>query len=241
MLQFRSSHYVFRVSCCARKRTFSLKAVVIDLSLFAKKENTTPPARIVDKRATPKHKTIEIEGVTDVLTKYRARLREKNVFQSSLTKPSAHAGDAQLLQQVKKTLSDCTEDSPITAEMETVLNYLTHRGLKLYICAFNGCSSLDENASKALLKALRMKSPPLNILQDVEVDEAVDKVLTNHKIFPSDMIIFSDQQNVLSLSKLKKITTCRFGYVFISLYTTFILFNYLKLFAEPFKNFIAIV
>ena len=217
MLRFRSA---FHVSCFLKKRrTFALKAVVIDSLLFSEsKTNTITAADTqVDERVTPKHIAVEIEGVTDVLTKYRAKLREKNIFQSTLLKPSQGAGDAHLLQQAKKTLetlSDTSEDSPIGVEMETILKYVTHRGLKLHIAFFNGYSDVDENANKTFLqKALKAKALPLHIIQQVEVNECVDKILSQHKILPNELIIFSSRQDILSQSRIKNILTCRFGLV----------------------------
>lgn len=208
------------VSCFLKKRrTFALKAVMIDSSLFAEsKMKATASAPVshsgMEEKITSKNNTIEIEGVTDVLTKYRAKLREKNIFQDTISKPSHVTGDAHLLQQVKKTLenlSDATEDSPVSVEMETILKYITHRGLKIYISFFQGCSDVDEGDDKILLKALKTKPLPLNILQHMEVDEAIDKIIQQHKLNPNEIIIFSSHQNILSPSKNKNILTCRFG------------------------------
>jgi hypothetical protein len=199
--------------------------VVLDSTIFAPNTSTKTPPKDGENQdktngfASPKHKkVIEIEGVTDVLTKYRSRLREKNIFQNTITKSSLNSGDAQLLQQAKKTLekiNDPNADSPIDAELETVLNYIAHRGLKIYVSFFDPMvsSEIKVDDTALLMKALKSKSIPIEIFQSLEVGEVLDTVLLRHKISPKDLIIFSNQKHILTQSKLKNVTTCRYGYV----------------------------
>jgi hypothetical protein len=212
------------------RRSFTLKAVIIDSSIFAKQpKKVVTNAVAPESKLPPKHNTIEIEGVTDVLTKYRARLREKNIYQNSLTRPSQASGDAQLLQQVKKTLqtlNDPNLDSPINIDMDAILTYITQRGLKLYITFFKDTLSSnsfassytdpdrpdpDDKEEKELLRALRTTPRPLQLLQGVEVDAALDLVLKKHKLDPLELIVLSGNQHVLSLSKTRNVVTCRYG------------------------------
>ena len=195
-----------------------MKVVIIDSALYnssrVKRSQTQSSAPIAEKTAS-KHSTIEIEGVTDVLTKYRARLREKNIFQTSLTKPSPASGDAQLLQQVKKQLESVkspSEDGLVTVEMDTILNYMNHRNIKVYVYFFNYAASfLDEGYSDRLTKELEKNHKPPLILDTMDFDETLDEVLDTLKIQPRELMVLSDFQHILTLSKTRDIITCRFG------------------------------
>jgi hypothetical protein len=207
-------------------RYFSLKAVVIDSTLFAKLKtihDLKSTSRGIEKTAASatgdtKSATVEIEGVTDVLTKYRARLRNKNIFPTDLgNRSSADAGDAKLLQHTKKLLEktmNITEDSPVTPDMETMLKYIRHRGLQLFVTFPTSLAEETDATSvqtKALMKALTMKPLQIQIVADVTADETVGMIIQKHKMKSHEVIMISDQNHILSAAKKLDIMTCRFG------------------------------
>jgi len=204
------------------RRKLSLKAVVLDSTIFAESKRRTQPTPIasgVASKAPSNHdyNVVEIDGVTDILTKYRSRLREKNIFQNTISRPSHNTGDAQLLQQAKKSiqgLHSSGDNGPIDAEMDTILSYIVQRGLKLYIGMFNSTTTpkndVTSDDTRDLVTALKNKPLPLKIIEN-ELDNVLDTVLEGHALDPTELIVFSNQSHILSLSKTRRVVTCQFG------------------------------
>lgn len=210
-----------------RTRHFSLKAVVIDSTLFVNlktihdlKTTGRGIEKIPDIATSDTKRTVEIEGVTDVLTKYRAKLRMKNFFPTDLDNRSrADVGDAKLLQHTKKIMEKTMnniEDSPVTPDMDTLLKYIRHRGLHLVVIfptslAEETDPDVTSVQTKALLKALTMKPLQIQIVADVPIDETLGMIIQKHKMKSYEVMMISDQNHILSVAKKLNVTTCRFG------------------------------
>ena len=200
---------------CIWKREFTIKAVIYDSNLFTNRtlqQKLSSPELInsCNLGTSSGHDICEIEGVTDITAKYRSKLRQKNIFRSSLVKTQHSTGDATLLRTVKEALETYSDrkgdDVPQCEEMKEIINYSDRRGLVQFVAFFKGSSYLG-----AIDWVKGVTNKPL--LCDVTVLEAVGNVQSSTKVSLKHLLILSAEPDVLSQSTKAHVITCYCGYV----------------------------